>query len=46
MAVGIDDNEDLRTLRVDEDGIAELVAAQTECTFAFTTAAGWPAGGW
>ncbi|MFE2122232.1 pyridoxamine 5'-phosphate oxidase family protein [Rhodococcus aetherivorans] len=44
MAVGIDDNEDLRALRVDEEGIAELVAAQTECTFAFSTAAGWPAG--
>lgn len=44
MGVGVDDNEDLRTLRVDERGVTELLESQTECTFAFTTSAGWPAG--
>lgn len=42
--LGIDDNEDLRSARVGLDGQRELFAAQTECTFTFTTAAGWPAG--
>ncbi|OAK56376.1 pyridoxamine 5'-phosphate oxidase family protein [Rhodococcoides kyotonense] len=42
--VGIDDNENLESVRASETGRAELIAAQTECTFAFTTEAGWPAG--
>lgn len=42
--VGVDDIEDLRGLQVDDSGIAELLAAQTECTFSFCTAEGWPAG--
>ena len=42
--VGIDDIEDLRSLRLDSGDRHELLAAQSECTFTFTTAAGWPAG--
>lgn len=44
MAVGIDDNEDLTSLRVDERTQALLLDAQRECTFVFATEEGWPAG--
>ncbi|MBF4480223.1 General stress protein 26 [Rhodococcus rhodochrous J3] len=44
MAVGIDDNEDLTSLRVDARTQERLLDAQRECTFAFTTEEGWPAG--
>ncbi|OZF50784.1 hypothetical protein CH293_14715 [Rhodococcus sp. 14-2470-1b] len=42
--VGIDDNENLSSVRASMEGRSELIATQTECTFAFTTEAGWPAG--
>lgn len=42
--VGIDDIEDLRSLRLDADDRRELLTTQSECTFVFTTAEGWPAG--
>ncbi|WP_072690512.1 pyridoxamine 5'-phosphate oxidase family protein [Rhodococcus marinonascens] len=42
--LGVDDNEDLRSARVDPRGMRELLGAQTECTFSFTTEKGWPAG--
>lgn len=42
--IGIDDLEDLRSLRLDEDGRAELFEAATECTFVFSGAEGWPSG--
>jgi general stress protein 26 len=44
MAVGVDDNEDLTSLRVDAQTQHQLLAAQGECTFAFATEEGWPAG--
>ncbi|MBH0119962.1 pyridoxamine 5'-phosphate oxidase family protein [Rhodococcus sp. CX] len=44
MAVGIDDNEDLTSLRVDARTQDLLLDAQRECTFAFATKDGWPAG--
>ncbi|MCJ0977776.1 pyridoxamine 5'-phosphate oxidase family protein [Rhodococcus sp. ARC_M12] len=42
--VGIDDNENLESVRATAEGRSTLIATQTECTFAFTTEAGWPAG--
>jgi hypothetical protein len=44
--VGIDDNEDLSGVRLDEAGRRELLATQTECTVIFASAAhgGWPSG--
>lgn len=44
MTVGVDDNEDLSSLRLDGEGLGELLESQTECTFTFATADGWPAG--
>ncbi|MEE2034897.1 pyridoxamine 5'-phosphate oxidase family protein [Rhodococcus chondri] len=44
MAVGIDDNEDLRSLHADPQTRHQLLASQSECTFAFATEEGWPAG--
>lgn len=42
--IGIDDLEDLRSLRLDDEGRAELFGAATECTFVFGGADGWPSG--
>jgi general stress protein 26 len=42
--VGEHDLEDMSQARLDEDGIAELLATATECTFLFSDADGWPAG--
>lgn len=41
---GRDDLEDLRGLRLGKDAQAELLDAQTECTFVFTSAEGWASG--
>jgi general stress protein 26 len=41
---GQDDLEDLRGLRLGKDGQAELLDAQTECTFIFTNQDGWVSG--
>jgi hypothetical protein len=41
---GIDDLEDLRKLRLGQDGQAELISAQSECTFVFTNEDGWASG--
>jgi len=41
--IGIDDLEDLRTLRLDADDRAELLEVQGECTFVFSQA-GWASG--
>lgn len=42
--IGVDDLEDLRTLRLDDEGRDELLSVQTECTFIFAAAEGWPSG--
>jgi general stress protein 26 len=42
--VGIHDLEDMRQARLDQDAIAELIAAAGECVFLFTGVDGWPAG--
>lgn len=42
--IGIDDLEDLRSLRLDDEGRAELFDAATECTFVFGGPDGWPSG--
>lgn len=42
--IGVDDLEDLSSLRLDGDSRAELLRAATECTFVFRSEAGWPAG--
>ena len=41
--VGVDDLEDLRTLRLDAEDRGELLDAQGECTFVFSRG-GWPSG--
>ncbi|HEY3262594.1 MAG TPA: pyridoxamine 5'-phosphate oxidase family protein [Pseudonocardiaceae bacterium] len=41
--IGIDDLEDLRTLRLDQADRAELLDVQGECTFVFSRD-GWPSG--
>ncbi|MGM7666589.1 pyridoxamine 5'-phosphate oxidase family protein [Microbacterium sp. A93] len=41
---GQDDLEDLRGLRLGRDAQAELLDAQTECTFVFTNQEGWASG--
>lgn len=42
--VGSDDLEDLRTLGLERDDRKALIETQTECTFVFGNAAGWPSG--
>lgn len=42
--IGIDDLEDLRSLRMDGDARAELLGTATECTFVFAGPDGWPSG--
>jgi nitroimidazol reductase NimA-like FMN-containing flavoprotein (pyridoxamine 5'-phosphate oxidase superfamily) len=42
--IGVDDLEDLRTLRLDDEGRDELLSTQTECTFVFAGPDGWPVG--
>lgn len=42
--VGVDDLEDLRSLRLDIDSRSALLEAATECTFVFAAESGWPAG--
>jgi general stress protein 26 len=42
--VGIDDLEALQTLKLDLSEQDELFVAQTECTFVFANAEGWPSG--
>lgn len=42
--VGIENNEDLSGTGLGRADQAELFAAQTECTFVFSGAEGWPAG--
>jgi Pyridoxamine 5'-phosphate oxidase len=42
--IGVDDLEDLRTLRLDDQGRDELLSTQTECTFIFAGPDGWPVG--
>lgn len=41
---GIDDNEVLSGLTLSRDEQAELLEAQTECSFVFLNAEGWPSG--
>jgi hypothetical protein len=41
---GIDDLEDLRALRLDEQGRQELLQTATECVFTFANPDGWPSG--
>jgi hypothetical protein len=41
--IGIDDLEDLRSLRLDDAGRAELLETQGECAFVFSDD-GWPSG--
>jgi hypothetical protein len=42
--IGIDDLEDLRTLRLSGDGRQELLDTATECVFVHCGPDGWPAG--
>ena len=42
--IGIDDLEALQTLKLDLSEQDELFVAQTECTFVFSNAEGWPSG--
>jgi hypothetical protein len=42
--IGIDDLEELQTLRLDLSEQEELLEAQTECTFVFANDQGWPSG--
>jgi hypothetical protein len=42
--IGVDDLEDLRSLRMDGGARAELLATATECTFVFAGPQGWPSG--
>jgi hypothetical protein len=42
--IGVDDLEDLRSLRLDGEGRAELLRVATECTFVFAGPGGWPTG--
>jgi hypothetical protein len=42
--IGIDDLEDLRSLRMDGHARAELLSTATECTFVFAGPDGWPSG--
>jgi general stress protein 26 len=41
---GIDDLEDLRALRLDDQGRQELLDTATECVFTFANPVGWPSG--
>lgn len=41
---GVDDVEDLRSLKLTADERAELLEGQTECTFIFAGEDGWPSG--
>jgi general stress protein 26 len=41
---GVDNLEDLKPLKLDADGKAQLLESQTECTFVFAAASGWPRG--
>jgi hypothetical protein len=41
---GIDDLEDLRALRLDDQGRQELFDTATECVFTFANPVGWPSG--
>lgn len=42
--LGIDDLESLKGTHLDKADQAELLAAQTECTFVFASDRGWPSG--
>ena len=42
--IGIDDLEELQTLKLDLSEQDELLDAQTECTFVFAGKEGWPSG--
>jgi hypothetical protein len=42
--IGLDDLEDLRTLRLGGDDRAELLRVQSECVFVHAAPGGWPAG--
>lgn len=42
--IGVDDLEDLRSLRMDDDGRTELLRVATECVFVFSEPGGWPGG--
>lgn len=42
--IGVDDLEDLRSLKLDRDARAELLRVATECTFVYCGPDGWPAG--
>lgn len=42
--VGIDDLENLKSLKLDPEAREHLLATQTECTFIFTANTGWPRG--
>ena len=41
---GVDDLENLKPLKLDPEARAHLLATQTECTFIFAAASGWPRG--
>ena len=42
--IGIDDLEELQSLKLDLSEQDELLDAQTECTFVFSGKDGWPSG--
>ena len=42
--IGVDDLEDLRTLRLEDESREELLAVATECIFVFAGEEGWPGG--
>ena len=42
--IGVDDLENLKPLKLDPEARAHLLATQTECTFIFAAASGWPRG--
>ena len=41
---GVDNLEDLKPLKLDPEARARLLETQTECTFIFAAATGWPRG--
>lgn len=41
---GVDNLENLKPLKLDPEAKARLLATQTECTFIFAAASGWPRG--
>lgn len=42
--MGLDDYEDVRAFTLDDERLAELLKAQNECSFVWSTKDGWPVG--